>query len=101
MPEVRFEVVWPDGSAPAYYSPSLIVEEYFAPGRSYPVAEFVRLSREALAIASDRVEAKYGFPCSRSAATLAAIESKARHAGAAGDDAHPVVPMVTIRAFHR
>jgi uncharacterized repeat protein (TIGR04042 family) len=93
VPEVRFEVQWPDGSTQSCYSPSLIVEEYFSVGNVYPVTEFVRLSREALGIASDRVQAKYGFPCSRAAAALADIEHAAARFPAPGD--------VTIRAFHR
>jgi uncharacterized repeat protein (TIGR04042 family) len=94
MPEVRFEVEWPDGTARSYYSPSLVVEDYFAVGARYPVPEFVRLSREALAVASDRVRARYGFPCARSVATLDAIEGTAHgFDGPAGD--------VVIRAFHR
>ncbi|GAA1323323.1 MSMEG_0570 family nitrogen starvation response protein [Pseudonocardia xinjiangensis] len=77
MPEMTFEIRWPDGSARHYYSPSLVVEEYLTAGESYPVEEFVRRSREALGIAGERVRAKYGFPCSRAAASLAAIEQTA------------------------
>jgi uncharacterized repeat protein (TIGR04042 family) len=77
MPELRFDVRWPDGSGRTYYSPSLVVEEYLAVGTAYPVPEFVRRSREALDIASDRVREKYGFPCSRAAAAAAAIERDA------------------------
>jgi uncharacterized repeat protein (TIGR04042 family) len=77
VPELQFEVRWPDGSGRTYYSPSLVVEEYLAAGEAYPVPEFVQRSREALGIASDRVREKYGFPCSRAAASLAAIEQDA------------------------
>jgi uncharacterized repeat protein (TIGR04042 family) len=69
-----FEVRWPDGSARPYYSPSLVVEECLKVGESYPVADFVSRSREALGIASERVREKYGMPCSSAAASLAAIE---------------------------
>jgi uncharacterized repeat protein (TIGR04042 family) len=72
-----FEVRWPDGSAQPYYSPSLVVEEYLKVGESYPVADFVSRSREALGIASERVREKYGMPCSRAAASLASIERTA------------------------
>jgi uncharacterized repeat protein (TIGR04042 family) len=74
---MTFEIRWPDGTAQPYYSPSLVVEEYLAAGASYPVDEFVRRSREALGIASERVREKFGFPCSRAAASLAAIERTA------------------------
>jgi uncharacterized repeat protein (TIGR04042 family) len=68
---------WPDGSTPRYYSPSLVVREYLDAPASYPVAEFLERARSALHIASERVRAQYGFPCSRAAATLASIEAKA------------------------
>jgi uncharacterized repeat protein (TIGR04042 family) len=99
-PEVQFEVEWPDGSTQSCYSPSLIVEEYFTPGAGYPVAEFVRLSREALGIASDRVRAKYGFPCSLAAASLADIEAAAARFGPAAENAEQAA-LVTVRGFRR
>ena len=77
MPEMLFAVRWPDGSQQEFYSPSLVVEEYLEPGVDYPVADFLDRSREALGIASDRVEAKYGMPCSLAAASIAGIEKAA------------------------
>jgi uncharacterized repeat protein (TIGR04042 family) len=81
VPELQFDVRWPDGSARTYYSPSLVVEDHLSAGEAYPVPEFVRRAREALRIASERVEQKYGFPCSRAAASLAAIERDAATRG--------------------
>ena len=78
MPEKRFHIRWPDGTAEACYSPSLVIKDFFAPGQSYPVAEFVRRSRTALNIASDRVEAKYGRTCSLATAQLTRIEIAAK-----------------------
>jgi uncharacterized repeat protein (TIGR04042 family) len=75
MPEMRFRIRWPDGTAETCYSPSLVIKEYLAPGKSYPVAEFLERSRMALSIASDRVQAKYGTPCSRALSQLARIEA--------------------------
>ena len=40
-------------------------EGLFLVGANYPLADFVERSRTALDIASERVKAKYGFPCSR------------------------------------
>lgn len=77
MPEMTFEVRWPDGSPQSFYSPSLVVAEYLEAGREYPVADFVGRTREALGVASERVRAKYGFPCSLAAASLAGIETAA------------------------
>jgi uncharacterized repeat protein (TIGR04042 family) len=79
MPEMRFRIRWPDGRAEICYSPSLVVKDFFAPGESYPLADFVERSRTALAIASKRVEDKYGFACSRAAAQLTRIESAAAY----------------------
>ncbi|WP_091059358.1 MSMEG_0570 family nitrogen starvation response protein [Klenkia brasiliensis] len=92
MPEVEFDVHWPDGRSEWVYSPSLVVEDVFAAGHPYPVAEFVELARSAMATASDRVQARWGFPCSRAAATLARIEHRA--AGFADGE-------VTVVAFRR
>lgn len=89
MPEVVFRVRWPDDSVHRCYSPSTVVEEIFSAGRSYPVAEFVALSRKALTQASERVRRSYGFGCAQAAAQLAGIERKA--AGFTGEDADVVV----------
>jgi uncharacterized repeat protein (TIGR04042 family) len=53
------------------------VADVFSAGASYPLAEFVALSRTAMTEASRRVQQRYGFPCSRAAATLAGIEGTA------------------------
>ncbi len=94
MPEMHFLVRWPDGRETRCYSPSLVIEEHLETGAQYSVAEFVRRSSDALAIASDRVQAKYGMACSRALSQRAEIE---RHAATfPKDDA-----MVDIVAFER
>ena len=75
MPEMRFHVAWPDGSTESCYSPSLVIKDYLAVGQTYPLADFLTRSRAALTIASERVRAKYGYPCSRALGQLARIES--------------------------
>ena len=77
MPEMRFRIRWPDGSAESCYSPSLVVKDYFAVGTDYALADFLARSRSALTIASQRVEEKYGFTCSRAQAQLSRIETAA------------------------
>ncbi len=77
MPEMRFLIRWPDGTAERCYSPSLVVKDYFVPGASYQLADFLARSRTALNIASDRVKAKYGRRCSLAIAQLARIETAA------------------------
>ena len=85
MPEMRFSIRWPDGTPETCYSPSLVVKDFFAPGETYPLADFVKRSHTALNIASKRVEEKYGWPCSRAMAQLARIEVAAtRFADIAG-----------------
>lgn len=83
MPELIFTVRWPDGAVEDCYSPSLVVHDHLAAGRSYSVAEFERRSTGALQQASERVRAAYGFPCSRAAASARRI--RARAAGLAAD----------------
>lgn len=93
MPEMRFIVRWPDGEEESCYSPSLVIKDYFAPGESYPLADFLERSRTALTVASERVKAKYGMACSLALGQLARIEAAAsRHAGIPS-------PVVTIIAF--
>ena len=60
------------------YSPSLVIKDYFREGESYPLADFLARSREALNIASDRVQAKYGHACSLALGQLARIEEALR-----------------------
>jgi uncharacterized repeat protein (TIGR04042 family) len=76
MPEIRFQVEWPDGSQEVCYSPSLVVKKYFTPDQSYALDDFLDRSRTALHIASDRVKEKYGMPCGLALGQLQAIESK-------------------------
>jgi uncharacterized repeat protein (TIGR04042 family) len=92
MPEMRFKVRWPDATETLCYSPSLIIREYFAPGESYPLADFLTRSRKALTIASDRVRAKYGYECSSAKAQLAEIERIA--------SGHAESAQVTVLSFH-
>lgn len=93
MPEMIFRVRWPDGSQSDCYSPSLVVREHLTEGESYPLDLFTRLSREALTIASDRVAARYGFPCSRAARQIAEIEAAAARFADRPD------PTVTVISF--
>ena len=51
MPEMRFVIAWPDGRKETCYSPSLVIKDYFAEGRSYPLSDFLDRSRTALTIA--------------------------------------------------
>ncbi len=95
MPEMHVVVRWPDGSQHRCYSPSRVVEEFFDAGASYPVAEFLARSRTALAIASERVQRKYGHPCRLAAASLADIERAAARFASRRD------ACVTVEALER
>ena len=75
MPEMHFRVHWPNGAVETCYSPSLVIKDYFSPGETYALADFVERSRTALTIASDRVLATYGHACSRAKAQFAIIGS--------------------------
>jgi uncharacterized repeat protein (TIGR04042 family) len=94
MPEIRFQVEWPDGSQESCYSPSLVVKEYFAPQQEYALDDFVERSRTALKIASDRVQAKYGMPCSLALGQILKIETKASQYN------HLPQPKVRFIQFH-
>ena len=81
MPEMHFQIRWPDGQVDTCYSPSLVVREHLVVGGSYPVPEFLQRVGTALNIASERVRVKYGYACSMALDQLAAIESAASHCG--------------------
>jgi uncharacterized repeat protein (TIGR04042 family) len=79
---MRFVIRWPDGRRESCYSPSLVIRDFLREGESYPVPDFLQRSREALRIASERVQAKYGHACSLALGQLARIEATAtRFAG--------------------
>lgn len=77
MPEIRFQIEWPDGTQETCYSPSLVIKQYFTPDSDYKLEDFVERSRTALNIASDRVKVKYGMPCGLALGQLRHIENKA------------------------
>jgi uncharacterized repeat protein (TIGR04042 family) len=83
MPEVHFDVRWPDGVRRTYYSPSTAIRQHLRAGESYKVPEFLAKARIALHEASERVRAKYGYTCSSALDTLRQIEET----GASHDDA--------------
>jgi len=78
MPELLFDLRWPDGSVTTCYSPSTIVGDVLHSGRAYTVDELVRRTRLAMRAAGERVRLRYGATCPRAAATLADIEARAR-----------------------
>ena len=93
MPEMLFQIRWPDGAVEQCYSPSLVIRDHLTVGETYSVPEFLRRSRVALTIASDRVREKY-FACSRAMGQLARLESAAgRFDDNSGD-------RVTVISFH-
>ena len=77
MPVMHYHLRWPDASVSTCYSPSLVIKDYFEPGASYALPDFLQRLREATRIASDRVAARFGFACSRAADQLAEIEAQA------------------------
>lgn len=91
MPEMRFRVRWPDETETLCYSPSLIIRDYFIPGESYALTEFVDRSRAALNIASERVFQKFGFYCTSAIAQLKEIEDIASRQPQAADSRVTVV----------
>lgn len=76
MPEVHFRVRWPGGAEETCYSPSTVILEHLVAGESYAVPEFVRRTRVALELASERVRARYGYACSSAIDQLRQIEER-------------------------
>ena len=92
MPEMTFTVRWPDGRVEDCYSPSLVVHDHLVTGRTYAVEDFLDRSLTALATASERVRAKFGFACTSAMATSDQLRSSA--AAYASDQ------RVTVLAMH-
>ena len=65
MPEVRFQLEWPDGHSSTLYSPSTVILDYLRPGDSLLISELEVRGVGALRAASERVRARYGFACTR------------------------------------
>lgn len=85
MPEMRFLVRWPDGREQSCYSPSLVMHDYLDIGTEYTVEQFVKLTSQALTVASDRVLEKFGMRC-----TSAAQQMEEIHDVGAGYTSGPV-----------
>ncbi|MGX6448283.1 MSMEG_0569 family flavin-dependent oxidoreductase [Patulibacter sp. S7RM1-6] len=84
MPEVHFQVTWPDGHVQACTSPSRAIEDHLTAGASYPVAEFVARVRAGMDAASARVRATYGMACTAAMAQREEVEATAAAHGADG-----------------
>jgi len=78
MPEMTFDIRWPDGSTQSCYSPSLVMHDYLTTGQRYTVADLLDRTGTALQQASERVRAKYGFACTSAAATADEIAHAAQ-----------------------
>lgn len=74
MPAMHYTVRWPDARETDCYSPSLVIQDVLTPGADYAVVDFMERVRRATAIANERVQAKYGFVCSRANDQLALLE---------------------------
>jgi uncharacterized repeat protein (TIGR04042 family) len=77
VPEMHFSIEWPGGAIERCYSPSYVIEEHLTEGTDYPVSEFLERTARALQVASDRVQARYGFACSSALEQLAALRTAA------------------------
>ena len=78
MPEVRFQIEWPDGAQETCYSPSLVIKQHLASNAEYELADFLVRSRTALQEGSNRVRAKFGFPCSLALGQLQRLEATSK-----------------------
>lgn len=77
MPEVRFDIRWPDGRIEQCYSPSTVIRDHLAARTAYPLSEFLARIRTALSLANDRVRAKFGVGCAQAINQIASIERTA------------------------
>jgi len=76
MPALHYRLRWPDASETLCYSPSLVIQDYLHAGEDYALDDLLRRVREATAIANERVQAKFGFTCSRAGDQLVQTEAQ-------------------------
>jgi len=93
MPAMHYRLSWPDASETLCYSPSLVIQDYLRPGNDYPLPELLTRVREATRIANERVQAKFGFTCSRAGDQLLQTEA---HAAAFATDAEARVRVLSF-----
>ena len=77
MPAIHYRVRWPDASESHCYSPSLAIQDQLSAGTDYALGDFLLRVRAATEVANERVQAKYGFVCSRANDQLVATEARA------------------------
>ncbi|MFT7773756.1 MSMEG_0570 family nitrogen starvation response protein [Roseateles sp.] len=71
MPAIHYRLRWPDASETVSYSPSLAIQDFLQADQDYAVADFLVRLNDATRIANERVQAKFGFVCSRANDQLA------------------------------
>jgi len=76
MPAIHYRLRWPDASESRCYSPSLAIQDHLSAGADYALADFLARVRAATAIANERVQAKFGFTCSRASDELISTEAR-------------------------
>lgn len=94
MPEMTFQIRWPDGAIQDCYSPSLVMHDFLTDATSYPLDEFMSRAVAALTQASERVKARYGMYCTSASAQIEALRQ--RSVGYDGGDV-TVVTMIPGR----
>lgn len=77
MPALHYRLRWPDASETLSYSPSLAIQDFLQEGQDYAINDFLARLHEATRIANERVQAKFGFVCSRANDQLADSAARA------------------------
>ncbi len=76
MPVTYIDIEWPDQQSDRIYSPSSIIEDYFNPGESISMGQFLTACTEGLEEASERVRQKYGYACTSALAESSRIAKR-------------------------
>jgi uncharacterized repeat protein (TIGR04042 family) len=74
MPEMTFQIRWPDGVVQDCYSPSLVMHDFFTENGTYAIDDFMSRAVTALTQASERVKARYGMYCTSASAQIEALQ---------------------------
>ncbi|MGD8863051.1 MAG: MSMEG_0570 family nitrogen starvation response protein [Myxococcales bacterium] len=76
MPEMLFDVMWPDDSLDRCYSPSTVIQKHVRTDTSYALEELLENLRAGLTEAGERISQRFGHYCSGARDQLARLEAK-------------------------
>ncbi len=76
MPVTYVNIEWPNEETDEVYSPSSVIKEYFKPGETLTIEDFLNKCNQSLSLASERVRVKFGYACTSAISETERINKK-------------------------